>query len=334
MTGLVDLGRLRAAKLKALTRGRVAGDAAPVALPSGAAMVVGDAAWVLLADDAGSSLGAALAWGRRSGAASLHVVVDDSAAEGAAGLVARRATLVDPAPEVWRVRGDELLAAEASVVEPVGSPPRSPELVSLLEEAGLSVVTEGDAILGELLGLEVARIVSGPDGPALEVGVGRFDRELTEMAHAHLAPADRLMRAVEIVARYRRPGAPPHPLNQLVPERWMRAAVVADPSLVEAAGLRPVPSAVPRPNLKATWVASAVGVDATGGPVVVTCSTGVDLDLVPAAADDRAARAPGARLVLAVPARDALPVTVDLARRLADPADVVAIDGDWRIPWA
>lgn len=333
MTAPLDLSRLRAAKLKALTRGRVGDDAAPAALPAGAALVDGDGAWVLLAEEAGASLGAALAWARKAGAGALHVVVDDSAAPEAAGRVARRAALVAPAPTVWTVAGADLVAVEPAPVAPLAPVPEAPDLTSLLQEAGLAVVPEDGVVLGELLGLEVARITSGPDGPELEVGVGRFDRELTAMAHADLAPADRLVRAVEIVARYRRPGAPPHPLNQLVPERWMRAALVADPSLVDAAGLRPVPSAVPRANLKDTGVASAVGVDTAGGPVVVTCSTGVDLDLVPAAADDRAARAPGARLVLAVPARDALPLTRDLAARLAAPAEVVALDGEWRIPW-
>jgi hypothetical protein len=309
-------------------------DAAPVALAAGAGLVDGDTAWVLLAEKAGRSLGAALAWGRKAGAPHVHVLVDDSAPEGAAGIVARRAQLFAEPPTVWRVVGADLVAADPAPVVAPADPPDAPELVSLLQEAGLAVVVEDGAVLGELLGLEVARITDGPDGPELVVGVGRFDRELTEMAHAHLAPADRLVRAVEIVAGYRAPGAPPHPLNQLVPERWMRAALVAEPGRVEAAALRPVPSAVPRANLKDVGVASAVGLDMAGQPLVVTCSTGVDLDLVPAAADDREARAAGARLLLAVPARDALPLTRDLAVRLTPPAGVVALDGEWRIPWA
>ena len=53
---------------------------------------------------------------------------------------------------------------------------------------------------------------------------------------------------------------------------------------------------------------------------------GVDLDLVPAAADARLADGRDARLVLAVPARDVHPVTVDLAAALANPAEIVAVD--------
>jgi hypothetical protein len=329
--GQEQLAALNAAKLKTLTRGRVGGDAAPGALPGGAGLVDGTTAWVLLGPDADHSLGAALSWALRRGAETLHVVVDDAAA---AGLLARRALPFAPGPTVWRAVGAELHPAAPAPVPELRPVPGADDLRSLLQEAGLDIVEEDGAILGELLGLEVARITVGDDGPELGVGVGRFDRELTVMTHAHLAPADRLHRAVEIVAEYRRPGAPPHPLNQLVPERWMRAALVTDPSRIDVAALRPVPSAVGRANLKDTAVASAVGLDTAGEPVVVTCSTGVDLDLVPAAADDRAARADGARLVLAVPARDALPLTRDLAARLARPAEVVGLDGEWRIPWA
>lgn len=329
--GAERLASLNAAKLKSLVRGRVGDDAAPAALPGGAVLIDGATAWVYLGPDADRSLGAALTAARRSQAEAVHVVVDDA---DAAGLLARRAAFFAPAPTVWRADGAELVAAEPSPA-PVPAPvPDAPELRALLQEAGLTVVDDDGITLGELLGLEVGRIVAGPDGPSLEVGVGRFDRELTDMTQAHLAPGDRLHRVVELVAEHRRPGAAPHPVNQLVPERWVRAALVAEPDRVGAAALRPVPSVVGRTNLRDTGVATAVGVDAAGEAVVVTCSTGVDLDLVPAAADDRAAWAPDARLVLAVPARDALPVTLALAASLAQPAEVVALDGEWKIPWA
>ena len=64
--------------------------------------------------------------------------------------------------------------------------------------------------------------------------------------------------------------------------------------------------------------------------MVVACSVGVHLDLVPAAADARAALAPDARLLLALPERDAHPVTEALAARLLSPAELVPIEGDWR----
>ena len=93
-------------------------------------------------------------------------------------------------------------------------------------------------------------------------------------------------------ARVPAAGRQPHPLNQLVPERWLRWLIVQQPELVGAATLTPVESVLARRNLNERSVASAAGVGADGEPLVVTCSTGVDLELVPAAADDRLAHAP------------------------------------------
>ena len=60
--------------------------------------------------------------------------------------------------------------------------------------------------------------------------------------------------------------------------------------------------------------------------MVVVCSAGIDLDLVPFAADARdALGGPDARLLLAVPERDDHPVTRELAARLAVPAEVVPV---------
>ncbi len=68
--------------------------------------------------------------------------------------------------------------------------------------------------------------------------------------------------------------------------------------------------------------------------MVAVCSIGVDLDLAPTAADQRAAFAAAtgsdARLVLVVPAGDDYPVTHELAAALAEPADVVTAPRDWR----
>lgn len=321
---------LHAAKLRALTRDRVGASARPDPFPAGAAVVDGTVGWALLGTAAAPHLGAALAWARRSGVETLHVIVDDA---GVASLLARRARHLASAPTIWRVVGTALEAVEPAAIVAPAPPPDAPDLAATFLAAGLEIVPGDGTLLGEVLGLEVARITAGDDGPELGVGVGRFDREVGEMTHGTLDPAARVARVVEIVAGYRRPGAPPHPLNQLVPERWLRSALVTDPSRIGAATLRPVPSVDDRSNLLETSIATAIGTDLAGQPLVVTCSTGVDLDLVPAAADDRALHLPGARLILAVPARDALPLTRDLAARLAAPAEVVGIDGEWRIPW-
>jgi hypothetical protein len=188
------------------------------------------------------------------------------------------------------------------------------------------VVAEFGRLVGEVLGLEVARVVVEDGAPRLEVGVGRFDRE----AHAELAGTgeptpDTLRRVVAQVREQRRPGAPTTPLTRLAPERRLRSLLLAEPAAVGAAHLFPVPPATDAP-LRTPAPAPAVGATPEGEPLVVVASTGIDLDLVPTAADVRAREAPDARLVLAVPPRDASPVTRNLAAALRAPAEVVGVD--------
>jgi hypothetical protein len=164
------------------------------------------------------------------------------------------------------------------------------------------------------------------DAPRLEVGVGRFDRE----THAELAGAgdptpDTLRRVAAQVREQRRPGAPGSPLLRLAPERRLRSFVLEDPSLVGAQRLRAVPPVTDAP-LRTPAPAPAVGTTPDGAPVVVVTSTGIDLDLVPTAADVRLREAPDAHLVLVVPSRDDSPVTRDLAGALRHPAEVATVD--------
>ncbi|MEY2447211.1 MAG: hypothetical protein QOH79_687 [Acidimicrobiaceae bacterium] len=257
-----------------------------------------------------------MAWGRQQGLSELHLLVEDDA-----GVLARRAALFDDPPVVWWLQGTELHATDPEPFPPPGPAHDNGELRLLLEHAGLEVVVEHDHVAGELRGLEVARVTHG----RLEVGVGEADRELTAMLHGDLAPSDALERVVAIVQEHRRPGAPPHPLNQLVPERWLRWTLRNDPRRIGLDHLEPAPSPRRRVGLRERDIAVAIGPDA-----VVVLSVGVDLDLVPAAAEARLALDPGARLLLVVPERDDHAATRALAQRLTRPAEVVALPGDWR----
>ena len=262
----------------------------------------------------------------------LHLLVASDA-----DVLARRAGCFAHPPVVWAVDGTSMDMAAPAPPATTLAALSAPELDALLVDADVEVVVEDGLVRGEVLGLEVARVVHGEtstgtpiDAPLLEVGVGHADRELTALLHAGLSPVDQLTRVVEIVRRHRRPDAERHPLNQLAPERWLRAVLLADPGRVGLSRLRPAAPTVPRPNLRDPSVAIAVGEDDGGTPVVVACSVGIDLDLVPAAADARLSLAPDARLLLVVPERDAHPVTRDLAARLTTPAEVIALPGDWR----
>ncbi|HEY6533077.1 MAG TPA: hypothetical protein VIY72_12270, partial [Acidimicrobiales bacterium] len=164
----------------------------------------------------------------------------------------------------------------------------------------------------------------------VEVGVGRHDREAFAMVHGDLPTREALASVVNSVDTHRRPGAEAQALSRLALEGWLRWRLLAEPAVVGLAELRPAEPTLPRDSVKDTAAAIAVGTDLEGAPVVVACSVGIDLDLVPAAADARAAIAPEARLLVVVPERDDHPVTRHLAADLADPAEVVALPGDWR----
>ena len=113
---------------------------------------------------------------------------------------------------------------------------------------------------------------------------------------------------------------------------WLGWRGIADPSLVGLDHLAPAAPTIPRDSVMDVGASIAVGTGADGRTVVVACSVGIDLDVVPAGADARLALDPSARLVIVVPERDDHPVTRRLAATLLDPADVVAVPGDWRAP--
>jgi hypothetical protein len=290
-------------------------------------------AWVYLVDSPDRGLGMAMAWAERFDVSDLHVVADEEAA-----LLARRAELFEePAPWVWQVTRKGLVEAEPLPPVPFPPPPAAPELVDLLMDAGVEIVVEEGVVRGEVNGLEVARIVSGTttagvpvDEPQLEVGVGAADRELTSMLHAGVPPAEQLGRVVKQVRDLRRPDAERHPLNQLVPERWLRAVLVRNPEAVGLTSLRPAPGARKRRGLRETDIAVGTGEALDGRPVVVACSVGIDLDLVPAAADARAAIDPDADLWLILPERDDHPSSLRMAARLHDPARILSVPDTWR----
>jgi hypothetical protein len=257
-----------------------------------------------------------MAWARQHDIDELHLIVERDEGE-----LARRAALfVDP-PTVWRLHGTELQPPQPKPFAFAGQD-ADPAVSTLLVDAGLDVVIEYDRLAGEWRGLEVARVVDNQ----LQVGVGEADRELTAMVHGELSPEDALRRVVDIVQDKRWPGAPRHPLNQLVPERWLRWTIRNEPGRVGLDRIEAAPLPRPRRGMRERDIAAA-----TADGAVVVCSVGIDLDLVPAAADARLATDRDAHLVLVVPERDDHPVTRALADRLHAPAEIRTVAGDWRL---
>jgi hypothetical protein len=305
----------------------------------------GERVWVLGDDGSIAVLGRALSWQRRRRpGAELHVAVGDPPAGGSAGavvtagmagsagcaaVVARRASQFSPPPSIWRVEGRSVAPVDAAPHPSATSGPGA-EWERLLQEHGVEPVLEHGVLYGEVLGLEVARVVASPQGAwRLSVGVGRHDRRAHEDLLAGGDAGAVLDDVVRTVRSRRRPGAGTHPATTLARERWLRAVVVGNPSLVGARQLRPVAAATPRADLLQPAPAPAVGLDCDGSDLVVVCSVGVDVDLVPAAADARSLHAPGARLLIVVPEGDDYASTRDLAGALREPAEVATVSRDW-----
>ena len=324
--------QLRAVKLRALVAGHRAGlDQATLQPASGfglgAGLVVDGEAWVLVAERPERGLGPALAWARQAGfpdsVSVLHVLAEEST-----GVLARRAEQLEVPVHVWQVNGRTLAPAVPAAVEPADTiDERHERLRALIVAGGAIPVEERGVLAGEVHGLEVCRVTDGADGtPRLEVGVGVHDREAFALVHGDVPTVDALTGVVATVATHRAPGAEPHPLNRLGAERALRSRLIADPAVVAARSLRTGQPPVARANVKDAVPCVAVGDDTEGRSVVVVCSVGVDLDVVPYAVDAwLAAGDAEARLVVALPARDRLPVTETLASWARPTIELVAV---------
>ncbi len=322
-------------------------DQVPEPIANGSAMVVDGAAWVLIDGPAGRSLGGALAWAIRHDATSLDLI-----AESDTGLLARRAERFALPIVVWYPVERTLLPA---VAEPL-TPPRDAAPVHLavremIEGSGATFVVEHGVVTGEVRGLEVCRVVDQPttgyfdedgvepisalsaelaadhttsDGVIVEVGVGAPDREAFRIIHGDLPTVDALAEVVATVDGHRRPGASPHPLNRLVPERLVRSRLVDQPSLIGLVSVEPVDPPLPRTGLNDTVPCVASGSDDAGRRSHIVCSVGIDLDLVPFVADVQATT--DDPIVVVVPTRDLAPITQELAQLLRAPIAFVTVD--------
>lgn len=329
-----DPGRretLLKAKLRGLVRTRwaVALDGArDGTLPGGAALVSGATAWALGEDEPGRSLGPALAWARKAKASQLHLLV-----RAGAGVLARRARRFELPTTVWQVNGTELSEVAPEPLSP--EPPLSEAaaaFIPLLERAGAEPVVEHGVLRGELLGLEVARVVDDDDGAHLEVGVGKHDREAHKEARGTAQGMDALFEVVRVVAEHRRPGREGHEAYHLAPERWLRTVLRRRPDLVDAqpGSLESAPAPTFRADLRRPTPAPLRGLSADGRPLLVVCSVGLDLDVMSGAADCYEADGREPDLVVCLPSPYAYPAIRELAALHDPPARVVTVPADWR----
>lgn len=304
--------RLNAAKLKVLAESAGATGLTPLGFPGGAAASGDGTLWVLGDTSGVATLGGALAVALKGDVPDRLVVITDSADD--AGVIARRATYFASPPTI----------EAASVVETSLSfcEPKAPDSGDnraqndFVVPDGVDVVVEHGVTMFEVKGLEIGRVIDGE----IVVGVGKHDREGHVMAGSRATLADMAAR----VLKERRDDMPGGAMTSYSRERWLRSIVVDDPSHFGLPALIPVQPPLPRADLRDVSIAPALG-----DGVVVACSVGIDMDLVPSAADARAMHAPDAELVLLVPEPDALPTTHRLAAALKQPARIITVPADW-----
>ena len=297
------------------------------AAPFGVAVCIGAdgsrTALIVSSVDDLSVLGGALVWLGRNPADAARLV-----GEHPAGGHARRAAVLAPDLGIHELVGSDVRAA---VVAPISEPHPTPAditpLVAMIERSGAQAVIEDGIVRAEVAGLEVARVVTGPAGSSIEVGVGRFDREAGALLHSDRPVEPTLVATIEQVREHRTVGAVAHPVNRIGRERWLRELVRVDPDLAGIESPRLVEPIPPRASLLEASAAALLGTDGDRR-VLVVCSVGVELGLVPAAADLVAAHRPDeVRLVL--PARDRLPYLDRLAGRLGVSVSFCDIAAPW-----
>jgi hypothetical protein len=179
----------------------------------------------------------------------------------------------------------------------------------MIERAGAHAVVEHGVVVGEVLGLEICRVVDDliTGETRLEVGMGAHDREAFALIHGHIPTDEALASVIQTVSEHRSDGARLHPLNTFGAERLLRARCIANPDLVGLASLEPAEPPVIRTNLKDVVPCVAQGKDNSGHEAIVTFVHGIDLDVVPFALDAADRLTNDARVIVAARDKDVVP---------------------------
>ena len=252
----------------------------------GPAVIIDSVGWVVAIEHEHHALAIAQLWAESAGLASVNVV---SVERG--GLIARRAQFFARTTKVWCYADNVLVEADALDHEQRRTiPPSHERFAALIADCGVDVVREHGVLSGEVLGLEVCRVVddpTNPDGVRLEIGVGVHDRETFRLVHGTVATGEQLMDVARLVAGIRRDPSAQHPLARLGLERRLRSRLVAAPHLVGASRLVAAEPPVVRANVKDSVPCVAMGERSDGGQLVVVCTAIADLEVVAFGADAR-----------------------------------------------
>lgn len=285
----------------------------------GPAAIVDSVGWVVAIEHEHHALAIAQLWAESEGLVSVNVVSDERA-----GLLARRARFFARSARVWRYADNVLIEVDALDHETRRTVPASHERFSaLIADCGVDVVREHGVLSGEVLGLEVCRVIDDPthpDGVRLEIGVGVHDRETFRLVHGAIATGEQLMDVARTVAAIRKDPSAQHPLARLGLERRLRSRLISAPQLVGARRLVVAEPPVVRTNVKDSVPCVAVGERTDGRPLVVVCTAIADLNVVPFGADARDRLHAEAELVVVSLPGNATPSIRRLGEMLKQPA--------------
>lgn len=267
-------------------------------------------------------LGAAIVWSNANGCTTTNLIVDDGAGE----LAHAASAFADPAPQVWLASGRSITVA-APIVPQIPPPPKCVDFNAELAAAGLDVVADHGVWLGEINGLEVARVGMREGECSIDIGVGAYDQFASAALDADRDVSESLAKVVSMVAPHRVAGGPPHAIGRLVRSRWLRAQLVRNPGLIGLESVNPIPLIHQRPGLNEAQPAAALGVREDTS-VLVACTVGLDLGIAETAAGLVAIHEPD-ELIVVVPQRDMHQRIIDAVDALALRSQVVAIEGEW-----
>ena len=293
--------------------------------PIGPAVIAGRDGWVVAVEHEHHALAVAHLWAESNGIVRLNVVVGEQP-----GLVARRARHFARKTTIWTYVDNLLVTQAPSPHEPNQVVAAKHErFASLIADCGVDVVREHGVLSGEVLGLEVCRVVddaSDPDGVRLEIGVGVHDRETFRLVHGAVATGEQLMDVARTVAGIRNDPAAQHPLARLALERRLRSRLLASPHLVDASRLAAAEPPVVRTNVKDSVPCVAIGERANGSPLVVVCTAIADLNVVAFGADARDRLSTDAELVVTSLPGNVTPSIRRLGEMLQRPATFVELE--------
>ena len=273
-----DAGRLALVKLRAIAPalGFDTSTAEDRDFAYGAGLVNGKRGALYVTREHIRSIGPTLLWMLKHQLNEIDLVI-----EGDGGIPARRAQALTCELRVWQMQNGTLERAQPAPHLPKIEVPQSHEqFAATIQDCGALPVREHGVLTGEVLGLEVCRVVDTPDGPRLEVGVGAIDRETFQLVNSHRTIEDSLTEVVGIVRAHRSPGAPHHPLGKLAGERLLRHRVINEPSLIGAATLKPAEPPIPRGGMRESTPCVATGTDLDGKPIVAVFTDTVDVDII------------------------------------------------------